>query len=352
MERITTPKIEYICFTSHTGYAFAARNYILALSPKYDVRVAPLDRGISPAITQKYLSTLLDLEKKPEEANALQILHCIPNMFRRIKTRKKRLAFATIEASKAPEDWIKKLNDCDGIIVPSQFCKEVFSILEKPIYYIPHCLDYSQYNLNVEKKHTYDKFTFLFFGTWKERKGWKTLIQAWKEVFASDPNVQLVIKTHDEALAKSGIRHIIKSIPPNILFDNGLLKDEELPSFFKSFNCLVAPTMGEGFGLPGLQSLSVGVPIITTAYSGVLEYANENNALLLVPEGTRRMSNPLDGYMQFANQEWPFISVSQLAKQMLKAYNKSMVIESDAWGLLARRFGYESTREKFERIKL
>jgi len=345
-------QIEYICFTSHTGYAFAARNYILALKDKCNIRVVPIDRDFSKAIIIRDYDILTSLTKVKPKSNVIQVYHCIPEMFRRIKQRGRKIAFTVFEASTLPKRWIEKLNKCDAVIVPSLFNKEVFSCLDIPVYYVPHCLNFSDYHPNIKPRIDYgNKFVFLFCGTWKKRKGWMSLVQVWFDEFAKEENILLAIKTHDSKLASSEIRKTLGCVPPNIMFVNEILRDEELPSFFKSFDCLVLPTKGEGFGLPGLQALSVGVPTIITNYSGVQEYADAG--CLLDVEGFEEIKGPLDSYYQFSNCIWPFISEEQLKnkmRQIIDAHKEFKQKALDSYTELSRKFSYETVGEQFYNV--
>lgn len=345
--------LEWICFSSHVGHAFAARNYVLALKDDFDIRIVPFDKGISKAITIKNFDTFSAMQKKKENPEAIQIVQSIPDMFRRVKKKKKFIGLVAFEGNEMPLRWIDKMNDCDAIVAPSQFCCDTFDLVDVPVFCVPHCLNFDLYHHEVIPKYKYDKFTFFFCGTWKERKGWKILLNAWNAEFAGNSDVMLIIKTSDLALAKSGIHHLLKRKIDNIHFLTKILLDEELPSLFKSFNCLVLPTIGEGFGLPGLQSLAVGVPIITTNYSGVQEYATYDTACLLEPENYVKSKRPIDGYYQFVGQKWPVISVDQLRSRMRYVYTyynefKGQAEQCREW--LIKKFGYETIKEKMKEI--
>jgi len=345
--------IEWICFSSHVGHGVAARNYILSLKDFYDIRIVPFDNGISKAITRTDFDLLFSMQKKRENSEAIQFIQSIPDMFRRVKRKGKLVGIVAFEAPEIPKRWVEKMNKCDVIIAPSSFCSTSFNKVKVPVYCIPHCLDYRLYRLDIAPKYKYDKFTFFFSGTWKERKGWRTLLHAWNAEFSNNSDVMLIIKTSDLTQAKSSIHNLFKNKINNIQFLTGILLDEELPSLYKSFNCLVLPTIGEGFGLPGLQSLSVGVPIIVTNYSGVKEYANDQNSCLLEPESFVKLKRPIDGYYQFVGQTWPIISIDQLRSKMRYVYtyyNEMRLKAERSWPLLAKKFGYEITAEKMREV--
>ena len=345
--------ITYACFLNHTGFGYAARNYLRALK-HHDIRLIPIGKSISKAITIKHFNFFKSLEDKKQRKNTLLILHCIPDMFRRIRQEGPRMAVATFEGSNPPQRWINNLNGLEAILTPSRHTQEVFSQVQAPSYYLPHCLDFTEYNLDVKPLYNFDKFTFLFSATWHQRKGYETLLQAWNEEFSTEKDVVLVIKTSDKNKAQSDINRLFKKKFDNIKFISEILLDEQLPSFYKSFDCLVLPTLGEGFGLPGLQCLGVGVPIIITNYSGVQDYANVNNSYLLQPERFfSPKKRPLDAYYQFSNQKWPLISVSQLRQKMRYVYeNYKEAKEKAVVGSkeVSRKFSYEVVREKFDKI--
>ena len=346
--------IDYACFLNYTGFGYAARNYIRALAPNHNIRVISIGKSISKAITIKYFDLFKSLENKKQRKDSLLILHCIPDMFRRIRENGRRMAVATFEAQNPPERWITKLNALEGILTPSKFNQQIFSSVTVPNYYFPHCLDFTEYNLNVKPLYNFDKFTFLFSGTWQQRKGYEILLQAFYEEFNTKEAI-LVIKTNDKIKAQSDVNRLFKKKLDNIIFISDLLLDEQLPSFYKSFNCLVSPTLGEGFGLPGLQCLGVGVPVIITDYSGVKDYVNENNSYLLRVEGFfSPAKNPLDSYYQFSNQQWPFVSVKQLKEKMRYVYEnyneakEKVVIGHEE---VSRKFNYEVIREMFKNLE-
>jgi hypothetical protein len=350
LEKYMTIPIEYICFLGNNGFGFAARNYILALhsSGKFDVKITHLDLPISKGITEEHYSLFKSLCEKKDNPDAIQIYHCIPDLFRRVKRKAKALAFATFEAQPAPSNWFTLLEHFNGIIFPSQFCYDLFEDLKRPKMVIPHCLDLDKYKKVGEKYKNGNLFLFLFCGAWKKRKGFETLISAWNEEKLYEQNCHLLIKT-----GSSGKIPLASSLGEKIYVDTVVFKDEDLPNFFARQNCLIQPTLGEAFGLSGLQSLACGVPIITTNFSGVQEYATPATSYLLEPEGFLTTKSPMDNYFQFSGCSWPYISVETLRKSMryiFEHYTEATEKAEKAQDGLSRKFGYETTAASFERL--
>ena len=257
-------KLTWACFLNHSGYSIAAQNYIFALDQTglFDIKIRVFgDKPSRPAISdEKYEYFIKMIKKEEDDHDRILVYHCIPTMQRRIRGYKKTIGFATYETFSPPENWIDILNNNDAIIVPSQFNYKIFSHMKikKPLYLLPHCLDMDIYNRDVLPLYEYDKYTFLFIGILRERKGYKQLIEAFLKEFNINDNVQLIIKTDKIKKAESYVEKIQKQIGINkgfapILFENKVFDEKILPKYLKSANCLVSPTMGEGFNLPGLQ---------------------------------------------------------------------------------------------------
>ena len=59
--------------------------------------------------------------------------------------------------------------------------------------------------------------------------------------------------------------------------------DKEMAEFYCGCDTFVFTSFIEGFGLPPLEAMACGVPVLTTDCGGVREYANENNAVIVPP---------------------------------------------------------------------
>jgi glycosyltransferase involved in cell wall biosynthesis len=211
--------------------------------------------------------------------------------------------------------------------------------------------------MNIKPLNIHNKFTFLFLGTWKSRKGYDQLFEAFYSEFSDKDNVQLVVKTDKPkaaeqfAINKRKKMGINKGFAP-ILFESKVFNEIELPKFIKSAHCLVMPTKGEGFGYPGLQSMSLGVPVIITNFSGCQDYANEETATLLEPSGFLFHKN-MDGIPQFRNKKWAFIEVANIRKSMRYVLNNPQRVKEKAetaYSYVMERFNYTIIEELFTKM--
>lgn len=351
--------VEWCGFANRSGYAQAAQDYIYAMRrhTNYDIKISllhsnPEQLSMTPERYQEYMAMM----NKNRVPGAPHILHCIPDMQRRIPVSGKTVGFATFETFEPPQNWAEILNGNDAVICPSQFNVKIFEKLgvKKPIHYIPHCVDTNLYHPGV-KVDKNERFTFLFFGTWMKRKGYCQLLEAWMKEFDSNDNVRLLIKTNRYTMANKAIAELKqllglqkKELAP-IVFESRVLNEQELPLLFKSADCLISPTLGEGFGLPGLQCMALGVPVAITNFSGCTDYANDKTATLIEPSGFI-VYNEMDGHPQFQNHKWAHITVDSVRQIMRNIYEnpQTLTAKIDAGLEMVRKFSYAETAKRFE----
>lgn len=351
--------LEYIAFFNETGYGQAAYDMVSALleTGKYDIRLVPLNGSISKQFLDKKRVQELDaLIRKRPNPRATQIYHCIPPMQMRVPRTDRSIGFGTFETYDPPSNWIEMLNRLDGVICPSQFNYKVFAHagVKRPLFHIPHCYDLKEWNDKVIPLEKRQKFTFLFVGAWKRRKGWPELVEAFFREFSASENVQLIIKTDKKDQAAIDIANLTASLAltkelPTVLLEKKIFDNTYLPSFYKSSDCLVMPTLGEGFGLPGLQCMALKVPIIITNFSGCQEYASNERCTMIEPSGFMLHSN-MDNIVQFADKKWPRITVKSVQEAMRRVFSnrEEVVCKADkAYEYVRSNFSYEVVANMF-----
>jgi glycosyltransferase involved in cell wall biosynthesis len=355
-------KIEFCAFLNRSGYATASQDYIYALlnSGKYDISLFLVNGSIERLTCSPERYQQLNALSQKRQKSDVQFIHCIPEMQRRVRRNGKTVGFATYETTDPPPVWIQFLNRNDAIICPSLFNMKVFKDagISIPMHHVPHCIDTQLWHPAIEPQEKRDRFTFLYFGTWKKRKGWQQLIEAFFKEFDKNDNVQLLLKTdriiysqRDIANFKTSLGLSKKETAP-IIYETRVLTELELPRFIKSVDCLVSPTMGEGFGLPGLQSLALEVPIIITNYSGCCDYATHETATLLEPEGFI-LVNDMDQISQFRNRKWAHVSpesVGKAMRQVLSNYKDAKAKAKVGAAFVATNYNYNATVSRFDRI--
>lgn len=128
-------------------------------------------------------------------------------------------------------------------------------------------------------------FRFLHVSSCFPRKGADVLLKAYGQAFTSDDDVTLIIKTfanpHNEvhewlAQARRGNARY-----PDVQIIEKDLSDAQLKALFGQCHALVAPSRAEGFGMPLAEAMLTGLPVITTGWSGQLDFCNPDTAWLI-----------------------------------------------------------------------
>ena len=135
----------------------------------------------------------------------------------------------------------------------------------------------------VRKKYSLPESFLLYVGTIEPRKNLVTLLRAWAKICQAHPEKQLVIagkrgwlweKTFAE-LESLGLRERV--------FLPGYVAEDDLPSLYNLAQVFVYPSLYEGFGLPPLEAMACGLPVITSDTSSLPEVIGEGG-ILLPPE--------------------------------------------------------------------
>lgn len=99
--------------------------------------------------------------------------------------------------------------------------------------------------------------------------------------------------------------------------------------------------------LPGLHAMALGIPVITTRYSGSLEYAKPDLCMYFEPCKYERIPN-MDGYPQFKNAIWPVITVEEIANKLRTAWkNYPQEKVEKAYNYVHENFSYSAIGHKF-----
>lgn len=137
-----------------------------------------------------------------------------------------------------------------------------------------------------------DEF-ILFVGTVEPRKNLLTLVRAFDELLrTTDLRPQLVIAGGKGWLTEELFAHVEQSaITERILF-TGYVSDEDLCALYSSCRVSVYPSLYEGFGLPPLEAMACGAPVITSRIPVIMETVG-TAARLIEPSDARELTGAL-----------------------------------------------------------
>jgi glycosyltransferase involved in cell wall biosynthesis len=113
---------------------------------------------------------------------------------------------------------------------------------------------------------------FLYLGQWKTYKNVLLLLEAFAEVLRGRPDVRLVIAGHDPRHPE--IPAAAASLATGAVVLPGHLPDDAIADLYRSAAAVVVPSRAEGFGLPVLEGMACGVPVICSDLPVLRELAD------------------------------------------------------------------------------
>jgi len=120
-----------------------------------------------------------------------------------------------------------------------------------------------------------------FASTIEPRKNVPTLVRAFARVAASRPELRLVLAGSDGWGAREARDAITASGVATRVLRPGYLDAATIPALFRRAAVVAYPSLEEGFGLPALEGLACGAPVVTSVGSALAEVVG--TAALLVP---------------------------------------------------------------------
>ena len=111
----------------------------------------------------------------------------------------------------------------------------------------------------------------LFVGTIEPRKNLTRLLSAFEALQAAGLTDALVIVGRRGWLYGDFFARLEKSPARKAVLFPGYVPDEDLPAIYAGAQALVFPSLYEGFGLPVLEAMACGTPVVTSNRSSIPE---------------------------------------------------------------------------------
>lgn len=122
---------------------------------------------------------------------------------------------------------------------------------------------------------------------------------------------------------------------PALYIIDGHISDADFPRFYKAGDAFVLPSRGEGWGRPHVEAMSMGLPVISTNWSGITAYLDESVGYPLATDGLVPVSGSGDEIIWwFKGMSWAQPSVKHLVQLMRRVYRNRD--EAAARGAAAR----------------
>lgn len=269
-------------FEGRFGYNTHTRNFFEQLSRKLPVVASPLidltgpweeDRQILVKIPSLIPSATIALLY----GNMMQVLDGAPG---------KRIAYTVWESTKYPDDWIGPLSRADEIWLPTAWGRDVLAangIAAERIKVVPEGVDPETFHTGVEPTKALDGFKgyrFLNIGRFEDRKGTRKLIECFDRAFSKQDDVVLVLACDNHHDPDFDIGRILSEMrlknPEKLAFIPPVRTHAMLAQVYRACDAFVSPFRAEGWGLPLIEAMACGLPVIATGYSGPTEFLGES----------------------------------------------------------------------------
>lgn len=169
----------------------------------------------------------------------------------------------------------KTITKADAIIVASEHARnealKKTNIPEEKLYAIHYGIDLER--LGPKKKKHSDKIKIGYLGGLDGRKNVGLLVDCFRKISRDYDNIELHIGGTGRNYEK------FKSMNVPNMFLHGNIKFEETSKFFNSLDIFVFPTLGEGFGLPVIEAMACGIPVVASNVTTMPEIVGDAGEL-------------------------------------------------------------------------
>lgn len=202
-------------------------------------------------------------------------IHCVPpHLFQPVEG-KVNILYTMWEFDTLPGEMVVALNQADYVLAASDWLKKVYknSGVFKTVYTCRQGCDTEFYAYRLrEWRECQEKgkpLRFLWLGAPDKRKGYDLALKGFHNAFfGTKRKAELYIKSS----IWGGQGGVLEMSRYNAIIDSRNVSFEELREIYYSAYAFSFPSRGEGLGMPPLEAMATGLPVIAPTYSTMRDY--------------------------------------------------------------------------------
>ena len=199
----------------------------------------------------------------------------------------------TMGDMKAISEYKYAAERSDLIITISESAKsdiiKHFNVDEKKIQIVTPGIDLQKYSYNytdielenVRKKYDLPQNYILYLGTIEPRKNIERIVKAFKKYKKEVKDDLKLVIVGNKGWKYNNIMKLIESMGTDIIITGYIDEEDKIP-IYKLAQFFTFPSLYEGFGMPVLEAMAAGVPVVTSNVSSLPEVAGDA-AILVDP---------------------------------------------------------------------
>lgn len=379
---------------SISGYGYHSRQIFDYFYSKENVEVSCVilpwgntswfvNRDLENGLINKIINCSVSSQSLVQKSFDLGVHIQLPNEWNTAFAAKNIGVSAFVETNFCNPEWLKSTASMDHVIVPSSFTKNVLinttnddntkQQINNKVSVIPeyYHVDFDLLQKNKANNITAildnvkTKFNFLTVGQLTsedsscDRKNLVATIKYFCSHYKNDEDVGLIVKTSsgrsttkDREKTRKAFNQIMKSIGkekesfPRVYLLQGEFTPLELYSLYthQKTKCYLSLTRGEGYGLPLLEAARCGLPIMTTNWSGHLDFLKDSFVkidydLQTIP------SKRVDSSIFIKNAKWAEVvedSVYKCFKSITVDYEKTLQVAESLRDIIIKDYSKEN----------
>lgn len=244
-----------------------------------------------------YLSFTRSALRQEKLVDSTDVVHAISPIYLNEYLRKRGIPFVThfhhrdrvrraVELLKYPfmiPHQKKMYSSSDAVVTMTEYGRNLlidyYGVPSDRIHVIPHGVDLERFEPSDSTSPKEMGQRVLFVGTLSGRKGVNYLVDAFSVVHSALPNARLILlgDGEDALRIRKQVAHLCLNDAVEFL---GRVNDRELIRQYQAADLFVFPSLQEGFGIPLIEAMACGVPVVSTTATAIPDVVGDAGILV------------------------------------------------------------------------